>query len=180
MDEARFWAIIEAGGRKAFADPERQLAAVHQELLKLSPKEIRDFHRLFNQKLADAYIWDLWGAAYLINGGCSDDGFYYFRSWLISRGRAVYEAAVENPDTLAGLTDPEPDDYEFEDLWGASQYAYRELTGEEMPPVEFRWPKKPRGRRWDFDDDEHLSRRFPKLAKMYGADPGATADRPVD
>lgn len=29
VDEARFWAIIEAGGHKALADPERQLAAVH-------------------------------------------------------------------------------------------------------------------------------------------------------
>ena len=166
MDEARFWAIIEAGGRKALAEPERQLAAVRKQLLKLSPDEIRDFHRLFNQKLADAYTWDLWGAAYLINGGCSDDGFHYFRAWLISQGRAVYEAAVENPDTLAGRTDPERDDYEFEDLWGASQDAYEELTGEEMPPVDYRWPAKPRGKRWDFDDDKQVSRRLPKLAQV--------------
>jgi hypothetical protein len=170
IDDSRFWAIIEAGGRRALTDPERQLTAVHKQLLKLSPEEIRDFHRQFNQKLADAYTWDLWGAAYLINGGCSDDGFHYFRAWLISRGRAVYEAAVENPDTLAGLTDPDRDDYEFEDLWGASQDAYRELTGEEMPPVDFRWPAKPRGRRWDFDDDRQVSRRLPKLAKVYLAE----------
>jgi hypothetical protein len=55
MDEARFWSIIGVGGRKALADPERHLAAVHKELLKLSPDEIRGFHRQFNQKLADAY-----------------------------------------------------------------------------------------------------------------------------
>lgn len=167
MDETRFWAIIEWGGRKALANPERQLAAVHKQLLKLSPEEIKSFHRLFNQKMANAYTWDLWGAAYLINGGCSDDGFSYFGAWLISRGRAVYEAAVENPDTLAGVTDPERDDYEFEDLWGASQIVYEELTGNEMPPVAFRWPSRPRGRRWDFEDDEQVSRRFPRLARMY-------------
>ena len=51
------------------------------------PDELIEFHRLFNRAMDDAYIWDLWGAAYLINGGCSDDGFAYFRSWLISRGR---------------------------------------------------------------------------------------------
>src|SRR6266542_1621144 len=144
MDESQFWAIVESGGWKAHEDPERQLAAVRKQLCKLSPENVQDFHRQFNRKLADAYTWDLWGAAYLINGGGSDDGFHYFRAWLISRGRSVYEAAVENPDTLAGLTDPERDDYEFEDLWGVSQDAYRELTGEEMPPVEFRWPAKPR------------------------------------
>lgn len=32
------------------------------------------------------YDWDLWGAAYLINGGASDDGFDYFRGWLLSQG----------------------------------------------------------------------------------------------
>ena len=56
----------------------------------------------------------------MINGGSSDDGFHYFRAWLISRGQAVYEAAVANPDSLAGLTEPERDDYEFEDLWGVA------------------------------------------------------------
>jgi hypothetical protein len=167
MDEAMFWQIIEAGGRKALADPERQLAAVRKRLGKLSPAEVRAFHRLFNQKLADAYTWDLWGAAYLINGGCSDDGFHYFRAWLISRGRAVYEAAVQNPDSLTGLTDPERDDYELEDLWGVSQEAYEQLTGEQMPPIDFRWPAKPKGRRWDFDDDRQVARRLPRLSKIY-------------
>src|SRR5258708_3250267 len=86
LDESRFWAIIEAGRRRARADPEYQLAAVRKQLLKVLAEEVRDFHRLFNRKLADAYTWDLWGAGYLINGGCSDDGFHYFRAWLISRG----------------------------------------------------------------------------------------------
>jgi hypothetical protein len=45
--------------------------------------------------------------------------------------------------------------------------VYEELTGEEMPPVKFRWPAKPKGRNWDFDDDEQLSRRLPKLARKY-------------
>src|SRR5262249_58406734 len=128
-------------------DQERQLAAVRKQLRKLSPEEVRDFARWLDEKLVGAYTWDLWGAAYLINGGCSDDGFHYFRAWLISRGQAVYEGAVQNPDSLAGLTDPERDDYEFEDLWHIPQDVYKELTGEEMPPVDTRWPPKPKGRR---------------------------------
>ena len=35
-----------------------------------------------------------------MNGGCSDDGFQYFRNWIISRGKEVYYAAKENPDNL--------------------------------------------------------------------------------
>jgi hypothetical protein len=167
MDEAQFWDIIESGGKKARTDPERQLAAVRKQLAKLPPEEVRDFHRLFNEKLTTAYSWDLWGAAYLINGGCSDDGFVYFRAWLISRGRTVYEAAIQNPDSLAGQTDPDRDDYEFEELWGLALDVYKEWPGKDMPEVNIRWPANPRGREWDFDDDEKVARKLPALAKVY-------------
>jgi Protein of unknown function (DUF4240) len=36
--------------------------------------------------MADSYRDPLWAAAYLVNGGCSDDGFEYFRGWLIMHG----------------------------------------------------------------------------------------------
>jgi hypothetical protein len=167
LDLPQFWAIIESGGPEAFEERDQQLAAVREQLGKLPPDELTSFLRLFNQLMDNAYRWDLWGAAYLINGGSSDDGFAYFRSWLISRGRTVYEASLQNPDNLEGLVDPDRDDYEFEDLWGLPQRVYEEQTGEEMPPVEYRGPHMPRGPRWDFDNDEETSRRLPKLATLY-------------
>jgi hypothetical protein len=167
MDDKQFWRIIEAGGSKALKDEDRQLAAVNKELGKLLPDELVAFQRLFTEKLAEAYIWDLWGAAYLINGGCSDDGFHYFCGWLISRGRAVYEAALANPDSLAGLTEHSRNDYEFESLGYAPLEIYKQLTGKEMAPKRYPWPKQPKGRRWDFEDDEQAKKRLPKLAKIY-------------
>jgi hypothetical protein len=53
--------------------------------------------------MADSYRNLLWAAAYLINGGCSDDGFESFRCWLIVQGRTVFERSVADPDTLADL-----------------------------------------------------------------------------
>jgi hypothetical protein len=168
VDEQQFWKIVVAGKRKSLDDLDHQLDAVRKRLKKLLPKEVQQFYRLFNQKLADAFSWDLWGAAYLINGGCSDDGFYYFRAWLVSRGQEVYEAALRNPDSLARVVDPERDDHEFEELWSVALDVYRELTGEEdMPGRSFRWRVKPKGKEWDFDDDAEVSKRFPKLAKRY-------------
>jgi hypothetical protein len=41
--------------------------------------------------LAASYRTVLWAAACLINGGYSDDGFEYFRGWLIVQGRDVFE-----------------------------------------------------------------------------------------
>lgn len=167
MDEARFWDIIESGGQTVRDDPERQLAAVRERLDGLSPAELIEFHSLFNRRLAEAYTWDLWGAAYLINGGCSDDGFAYFRAWLISRGASVYSAALRDPDSLAAAVDADRDDYEFEDLWGIAQEVYEDAAGEAMPDVPFAWPAEPRGERWDFGDEEQRSRGLPRLSKMY-------------
>jgi hypothetical protein len=48
-----------------------------------------------------SYLGSLWAAAYRINGDCSDDGFDYFRDWLITQGRDMFEAAVADPDALA-------------------------------------------------------------------------------
>ena len=49
----------------------------------------------------ESYRWDLWSAAYLANGGCSGDGFDYFRGWLIGQGRTAYETVLADPDALA-------------------------------------------------------------------------------
>jgi Protein of unknown function (DUF4240) len=165
LNEQQFWAIIEAGGGEQIDDRDQQLSAVRTRLGELSPIEVKEFHALFDQKMAHAYLWNLWGAAYLINGGCSDDGFAYFRAWLISRGREVYTAALQNPDSLASIVDPERDDYEFEDLWHVARMVYKEQTGEEMPAADFRWPSEPEGQHWDFDNGEAMSKRYPMLAR---------------
>ena len=53
----------------------------------------------------------MWGAAYVIEDGCSDDCFRDFRNYVISLGRASYSAALRNPDSLAAVAqDEEPAD----------------------------------------------------------------------
>jgi hypothetical protein len=96
-------------------------------------------------------------------------GFVYFREWLISRGRAVYTTTVENPDSLAGFTDPERDDYEFEHLGYLPLEVYETLTGEGMPVIYPSGKVEPKGKRWDFHDDAEILRRLPNLAKVYPA-----------
>ena len=64
-------------------------------------EDVLEFDRIFGELYWDAYHWDLWAAAYIIEGGCSDDGFMDFRSWLISMGREVYKAAMADAESLA-------------------------------------------------------------------------------
>lgn len=76
-----------------------------------------EFERVFDAVNGEAYRTGLWAAAYLMRGGCSDDGFDYFRGWLLAQGRAVWEGAVAAPDSLADLgLDPDEDEIECEDF----------------------------------------------------------------
>jgi hypothetical protein len=59
-----------------------------------SVSEVLDYHHVHSWLMAQSYRLDLWGAAYLVNGGCSDDGFDYFRGWLLRQGRATWQAAL--------------------------------------------------------------------------------------
>jgi hypothetical protein len=166
MDDAQFWSIIEAGGPESLRDPEKQLPAVREQLRLLPPADLVAFHLMFNRKMDDAYHWDLWAAGYLMNGGCSDDGFAYFRAWLISQGKRVYEAALRDPDNLAAVADADRDDNEAEDLWGVAQRVYREKTGVDMV-IDFDWTPEPRGEQWHGDDCEEYAKCLPKLAAVY-------------
>ena len=90
LDE--FWDHIRATKRK---DPDAHQERLVKRLAKLPVDDILDFGNWWWIVRCEAYSWNLWGAAYIINGGCSDDGFDYFRGWLILQGRDVFPELVE-------------------------------------------------------------------------------------
>ena len=106
MDESRFWALIDESRAATTPALSNQPDILQQKLEKLSPEEIKCFDALFRQLWHDAYRDSLWAAAYIIEGGCSDDGFMDFRAGLISLGRDAYYAALQNPETLASQPVP--------------------------------------------------------------------------
>lgn len=164
MDKAQFWQLIEEAKEKSGADCEAQAKLLQSSLVSLPADEIAAFDRIFNELRAAAYRWDLWGAAYLINGGCSDDGFEYFRWWLIGQGKAMYEAALAAPDNLADLIQDDivwsDGEVECEDIGYAAMAAYKEKTGQEMPIEGYIQKSEPDGVEWD---EEELDAMFPKI-----------------
>ena len=98
-------------------------------------EEIVAAERVSQELMAGFYRTPLWGAAYVINGGCSDDGFDYFRGWLILQGREVFEHVVADPDVLADLPviraqAPGAAYLECEDTLYIASRAHRAATGE--------------------------------------------------
>ncbi|MEO8301058.1 MAG: DUF4240 domain-containing protein, partial [Rhizomicrobium sp.] len=112
MNSDGFWKIIESAKQAAGSDTEARVDALRSVLGKLTPADLQAFQNHYDQQIQAAYRWDLWAAAYIINGGCSDDGFRYFRDWLISEGRPVFEAALKDPDSLADLRRVDPAELE--------------------------------------------------------------------
>ena len=164
MADEAFWEIVEEAKRTA-AERESRDIALRECLEARSPAEVSAFDSAYHEKVKLAYRWDLWGAAYVIGGGCSDDGFRYFCDFLISEGRAVYERALADPDSLADSADAS--EVELESYGYAAMEAYESVTGSELPPGRPSAAREPAGDNWE---EEDLGRLFPRLAAKYDWD----------
>jgi Protein of unknown function (DUF4240) len=158
VDLDEFWALIDRS-RDAQIDQEEALTML---LHGRTSDELQQFHRFFDEQMARAYRWDVWGAGYVLNGGMGDDSFADFCCWLIGRGRDTFEQVLADPDSLADVPGAEPEKTEAEGLWGAAMEAHEDTHGTELPLAEAspKWPAEPAGEEWEDDDLDDL---FPRL-----------------
>lgn len=164
MDEETFWRLIEDSKAERIPELSDQAAILQQKLELLPGSEIIDFQSRFQNLLNGAFRWDLWAAAYIIEGGCSDDGFEYFRAGLIGLGRQAYCDALNDPETLAN----QPTcgvDFSQEDLLYAALKAYSTVSGTEMPRKIAPISRDPKGEPWD---EDRVAEKYPKLAERFG------------
>jgi hypothetical protein len=139
-----------------------------------APERIVEFNRTLWGLMARSYRADLWAAAYVIRGGCSDDSFDYFRGWLIAQGRDAFERAMENPDSLADVPAVQEaaaegfgDGLECEDVLGIGWDAYRRATGEKLPGSPINLPDLDPDWSFDFDDEDEMERRLPRITALF-------------
>ena len=97
-----------------------------------------------------------------MNGGCSDDGFLYFRAWLTSEGREVFERALSNPDSLAELQRREY--FDLEAFGYAALKAFSAKGGGKLERDFSNELAMPSGKEWS---EPELPSLFPKLATKY-------------
>jgi len=75
--------------------------------------------------------------------GCSDDGFEYFRSWVVMQGRDATHAAIEDPLARALAQPPElamgEAERDAEVMSYAPFEAYEQMTGRRLLR---RWPSR--------------------------------------
>jgi len=173
LKEEQFWGIVEKSLEDTWGEEEQEEKLI-QEIAKLSPKEMIGFRLRTDKLLYDTYNSAMWCAGYLMNEGCSDDGFEYFRNWLISRGKETYYQAKENPDHLIEEVSADQSFYDFESFWYVALEAFQRKTGMNLydyidedrfltkesnyPQMEFNWEE---------DDPESMQAVCPKLFEAF-------------
>ncbi|AZB42719.1 DUF4240 domain-containing protein [Bacillus sp. FJAT-42376] len=181
MTEEAFWSIFEQAKRYS-SEQEEQLEWMVEHLAGQTIQDIVKFDELFSLYFIRSYTSNLWAAAYVIMGGCSDDCFDYFRAWLLFQGKKTYEAAIQNPETMIPpLMELEAKNAipQFEDLTYIGALAYEEKTGlNDSSYYEFydqmvieSYVEADIELDWDEEDEEGFKNRFPKLWERFGENP---------
>lgn len=170
VGETEFWGLIKRAKDKA-EDTDEQAGVLIEMLAQRSEEDIIEFGKTFQRLHAASYTSPLWAAAYIINGGCSDDGFDYFRGWLIAQGKDAYYKALENPEYLAKIiTAEEMGEVECEDMLSVAGNAYESKTGKDYEQFLVLIPYEPYPEidlDWSEEGDD-LKNKFPQLWKKFG------------
>jgi len=167
-----FWAVIDRATADRPGSPGEVAKRAIAELATRDPEEIVAWGRHLDKVMVASGKEDLWAAAYLINGGCSDEGFDNFRGWLIAHGREVLARSVREPDSLSEMPAVQQAAingavFEAGEVLTIAAEAHQEATGTELPASEPVVTRPDAAMLWDFDNEEEMARRLPRLSAMF-------------
>jgi len=163
----RWWDFIERS-RKGAEDGEEQAGRLIELLSgELSADEIVAFDTFLQERVREAFRSDLWAIAYIMNSGCSDDGFDYFLGWLICKGRAHYESALANPEDAAKGVSPDDEPFENEVVYYGPSRAWAVKTGRPSDDYYKIAPAVQRSLQGALFDEDTVYDEHPKLAKKF-------------
>lgn len=175
MREEQFWQIIE--GARGHGGDEEHAGRLAARLEKLDAPSLLSFAATYDLLLKRANKGPVWAAGVLLNGGHgSDDGFLYFRHWLIGQGRSAYTNALSSPDSLASVaiqTERDSPTAEWESFGWTAAEVYRRKTQRKLHEDADQEPQQwnsdeSEGWDWTQFEAEYMRESLPKLWSLYG------------
>jgi hypothetical protein len=170
MNVEQFWKLIEQTHQNSQGVPHKQAELLVDELAKLSEADILSYQSILEDMVDKAYIGELWDVAFILASGwgCSDDGFEYFRAWLVGQGKDVYEKALSDPESLLDMVEF-GQETQWEVLLYVAIYAYELKTHkdqETMPSTRRDKPRPELKGTISKSVEENLA-RFPKATAKF-------------
>ena len=160
MSEILFWELIEQSRTKSDSDSEF-LDILKDKLEAMSAPEIKKFQKLLLETTNELEHWDVWALAYIVRGGCGDDGFDYFKAWVIAKGKEAFESVKGMQiEKFQNLFEEDP---QFEEFMYVAQEAYANKKYEEMPLPRVR-VKELEGKKWE---EESICKSYPELCALF-------------
>lgn len=166
MDEQDFWYIISESLEEAEIDRDLQLAKLKELLQLMADEDIIAFQEMVDHMMNRCYLWEVWGAAYIMYGGLNDEQFEGFRAGLILKGKDIFEAACSDPDSLA--EGEEIEECEEFLLLACEVYEERNEDGGIYDRFREDGPLQPGGEPVDEQDTRLLRTQYPRLWEKYG------------
>jgi hypothetical protein len=172
MNDTIFWNIIEQTRSYSKTD-EEFINKLTTNIEEYDLQDISEFEAILRKLIIKADHYNVMAAEKIIQGVVSDDPFIYFRCWLISQGKQVYESAINNPDNLAQIV-KKKQRTDLEELLYVATNAYKKKTGKEEDEtfprdvciskgLDYDMPKDPtKGKDWKEKD---LPKMYPNLWK---------------
>ena len=176
MEEGIFWQLIQDSVIEGEDYNSDTASILVDKLVELDKEAIIEFEQILRDKLIKAEDFIVMIPLQVIDSFIGEDAFLYYRCWLVSRGKEVYEKSFEDPDHLATVVD-EDTSAEFSELLDVTTEAYSIKTGiddeDETFPRDVAvmngldiddFSRKTKGKEWSEDDIPNLA---PKLWAIF-------------
>jgi hypothetical protein len=162
MADTSFWGLIAEARRDRWSE-ESLRRTLHQK----SATECAAFAARWQSYLTELYTWHLWNVAYIMRGGCSDDAFEHFRSWIIAQGEAVLRSVQRDPvqwalGQVGSISRDTPMTAELESY--VALEVYEEKSG---TPLLRLWPSRGIEPTGDSVPEEEIYKAYPELTRAW-------------
>ncbi|GGF03239.1 Protein of unknown function [Chishuiella changwenlii] len=179
LEEDLFWQIIENSLQEA-SNLNEQRQSLALELERLTAEDIIGFQIRLENLLFSLHSPEIWCAACIMNDETDPKHFFYFKNWIVSQGRELFEKALSHPDRLSyyfkeGFN--EDDLYEFENFHSITNELFMVKVGlpianyiekKQLENFTENFPKPD----FDWDDENFTNLQIfcPKLYKIFVED----------
>jgi hypothetical protein len=176
MDESVFWQLLQDSVKESEDYNSDTASILVEKLVEMDKESILEFEQVLRSKLIEAENFTVMIPLQVFDSFIGEDAFLYYRCWLVSRGKEVYEKSFEDPDHLATVVD-EDTETEFSELLDVTTEAYSIKTGiddeDETFPRDVAvmkgldiddFSRETKGEEWSEDDIPKLA---PKLWAMF-------------